>query len=425
MPSDHSRGAVPRAAMAMTSSRLALAVAGLGLAARFLIYLGTDRPVQTWEYEVIAQNLLAGHGFGLEHSGTWYRTFGSPPFAYLCALLYLLFGHHHVVVLVAQWFFSGAAALGCYALGRRLFSAPVGVAAAALVSFHPGLLYYDTRNLHPLSFDAALIVLSVVSMVATAARPSLLRGLGAGLLQGLAVFERASLIGLPVAFLAWVMNAKSGARGRTIAAFLIGFAAIPAPWLARSAAIYGYPVITSTTWEILWRGNNPLSDGGAYARDGTGRPMSAAAPRELREELRGAGEIGRQGIFARETKRFVREHPDEALRLFLRKLAGFWWFMPQSGLRYPRVYLHIYAVFYVVLSILSVVGLGAALKQSRGARVMALTIIGILLSISLVQSIFYVEIRHRWSVEPIVLVFTAAGCATLIQVVTGKRVRPD
>ena len=38
-----------------------------------------------------------------------------------------------------------------------------------------------------------------------------------------------------------------------------------------------------------------------------------------------------------------------------------------------------------------------------------LCILLMLLSISLAQSIFYVEGRHRWAVEPLILIFTAAG----------------
>ncbi len=405
----------------MTATRLAIGVAGLGVLARCVLYL-TSPPPQPWEYEVIADNLLGGRGFGVVHLGTWYRTYGSPPFAYLCAGLYALFGHHPALVLGAQWIFSAATALGCYVLGWRLFSARVGVAAAALVSFHPGLAYYDSRNLHPLSFDAALLTASLVAIVTTWKCPSVTRGFAVGFLHGLTVFERNSAIGWPVAFVAWTARGRPGARARTIVAFAVGFAVVLAPWLIRSVAIYGYPVVASTTWEILWRGNNPAASGGSYARDGVGVAMPNAAPAGLQAELRGGDEIEQQRIFAREAKRFVREQPGEAVRLFLRKLGGFWWFMPQSGLLYPRLYLRLYAAYFAVVAALAVVGIAAGLTDAA-ARGMTLTIIGLVVSVSLVHALFYVEIRHRWGVEPILLVFTAAGGATLMAAAWGDRFR--
>ena len=389
--------------------RAALAIAIAGTALRALVWAMAPEAVARWEYDEIAHNILAGRGFGIEWDGAWYRSFGGAPFAYVCAFMYRVFGARPVAVLGAQWMFSAVTTLSAFALGRRLFSPGIGLGAAALVALHPGLLYYDARNVHALSFDAMLITAGALAALVLWRQVSNPTVLAVGLLHGVALFERNSVVGLPVASIAALAAAGPARRGRRIALYAVAVALVLAPWLARSVRLYGYPVITTTTWEIFWRGNNALSDGGSYARDGSGLAMIEAAPAEFRQRLHAADEVGRQKIFVQAAMDFITTHPRDAARLFVRKLWGFWWFMPQSGLLYPRTYLVLYGVYYVIVAGLAI--LGAAVALAGTARRDALVLWLVMLSVGLFHAVFYVEIRHRWGIEPLLLVFTAGGGA--------------
>jgi hypothetical protein len=69
----------------------------------------------------------------------------------------------------------------------------------------------------------------------------------------------------------------------------------------------------------------------------------------------------------------------------------------------------IYGVYYVVVAGLAL--LGAAVALAGTARRDALVLWLVMLSVDLFHAVFYVEIRHRWSIEPLLLVFTAGGGA--------------
>lgn len=392
--------------------QLAVLIAAAAVSARLLVWLLGTTDVTTWEYEEIAQNLLAGRGYGLQYRHAWYRTIASPPFGYLCALLYLVFGHHHVVVLVAQWLFSAATTFAAYVIGARLFSPGAGVLAAGLVAFHPGILYYDTHHLHPLSFDAALVMWSIVGLLGMPAIRAAAAAFGVGVLHGLAVLERTTLAALPLASLVWLGLPPRAGRTRLVAIYLAGVAVLLAPWMARSLWIYGDLTLNSFSGELLWRGNNPLSDGGSFAKERPGVSMFSAAPEQFRARILAEDETGQRQIFHAAATEFIRTHPTEALKLFARKLVGFWWFMPQSGLLYPPRYLLGYQVYYAIVAAGAAVGVAVGLSGATATRLMTLTILAVLLSISVAQAVFYVEIRHRWSVEPVLLVFAAAGAMT-------------
>ena len=165
---------------------IAIGIAFVGLLTRLVILQSSwNEGIETFEYETIARNLLDGQGYGIENLGTWYETFGSPPFAYLCALVYATFGHSHHVMLVVQAIISAIVVLACYSIGRRLFCPNVGLLAAALVAFHPGLVYMDTHKIHPLSFDATLPGLRVMMSLALKTPCSLKKTVLVGVLHGL------------------------------------------------------------------------------------------------------------------------------------------------------------------------------------------------------------------------------------------------
>src|SRR5713101_4373437 len=96
----------------------------LGLAARLgaQLVLGAYAHAETWEYEDIANSLLAGHGYTYATGGTTYvAAVSSPLYVLLTAGVYLVTGHSQAAMLVLQALFGAATAVLAGWLAARSF----------------------------------------------------------------------------------------------------------------------------------------------------------------------------------------------------------------------------------------------------------------------------------------------------------------
>ena len=119
---------------------------------------------------------------------------------------------------------------------------------------------------------------------------------------------------------------------------------------------------------------------------------------------------------------FIKNHPGQAFKLFVWKFYAFWWFSPQSGTLYARSWLELYKVFYAATLMLAVLGARAVLTGGdRDARWNLVLLALFLLALSGLQSLYYVEGRHRWAIEPLLLVLSGGGVAWLWDQRRGRR----
>src|SRR5262249_23206559 len=108
--------------------------------------------------------------------------------------------------------------------------------------------------------------------------------------------------------------------------------------------------------------------------------------------------------------RFVSHQPVDFVVLVVRKFAYFWWLSPQMGLLYPPAWLTAYEFYAVVVYAFAIVGVMAILREgSPEERNLLGTLPAVSLTLALVQSFAYVEGRHRWGIEPLLLLLTARG----------------
>lgn len=399
-----------------------LGVVALALIPRFgiIVASGFDgRSPEPFEYEVLARNLLAGRGYLYTHLGADYVSFHSSiPYVLLTALVYVVTNGAQTAMLLVQSLTSALLALVMNALGRRLVGPAVGGLAGALVALHPGLVYYDTRKLHPLSLDALLIAGATLAIYHLVTSSSARSGCVAGLLGGLALLERGSYILMMGAILLWVLwrgRARRTALTRS-AAFVLGAALMVGPWLGRNILLHGTPVVMTTTGEHLWRGNNPKATGSSLNLDGT--PLIESVDTEFREKLRSLDEMGQMRLFGETATRYIMEHPGTFVHNVARRLLYFAWFSPTTGILYPPSYLRIYQVYYsltLLIATWGMLGLFTRWRAGDASSGLALTLLaGVWLSVGLTQSIFYVELRHRWGVEPLMLLLAATGAVNLV-----------
>jgi 4-amino-4-deoxy-L-arabinose transferase-like glycosyltransferase len=380
---------------------------------------------RTWEYEVIANNLLSGQGYTYEIDGTTYiASQSSPLYVCLVAGVYLVTGHSQAALLVIQALLGAATASLAAWLAARTCTEAAAWWAGLLVALDPGLLIY-AAELHSLTLDALAFVVLVCGVVALRRSPagverelsvdgSAVHAPGVprlvllGALFGLATLTRSTALILLPLVLAWLVHYRGLRLLSRHSAALVGVALLVcAPWSVRNSALLGQPVLVSSeATEWLWRGNNPAATGSSYTADG--RRMLDAAPAEFQDAVYTANESQRVSLYRDAALRFVRDQPVRAAVLYLSKLKAFWWSSDTTGLLYPPEWLSGYYVWSATILLLAALGCVYGLRSPTW-RPEALLILLVLLLSALTQSLFYVEGRHRLAVEPLLLVLSGVG----------------
>ena len=365
-----------------------------------------------WEYETIANNLLAGEGYAYDFLNTRYMSFNTPLFGFLCAGVYAVTNHSYFAILLIQSFFATCLAFTVFKIAATLFDGYVGLLAAGLVAFHPGFLYYDVFNLLPFSIDSFLIAAITLLVLKNRDGPNLKSAFAIGALIGVAMLSRGItgvLLPFVLIYFLFAIRVDPVSRMKIAALILCGTFLVISPWLIRNFVIHKqFVFISSTSGENLWRGNNLYATGTSY--DQNKRPILLLWPQTFREKVFSMNEMEQQQFFKSEAYDFIRANPGMAATLYAKKIYYFWWFSPQSGIIYPSKYLFIYRAYYILIASFFILGLIFALVSSdRDVSRSSLIMICVPVCICLGQSLFYVEGRHRWLIEPIMIIFFSYG----------------
>ena len=411
-----------------------LVLAAVALVPRVLLalYLGVWGEPERWEYDVIAASIHAGEGHNYQRGMFHYAAYAPPVWSYLLAALLALPSESRASIQVVQGLFCLGAACACVLLVKRLggglFTARL---AGLLVALQPSLLYYSVAKSDPLPLNAFLLSLMALAATLVMEQPGLARSFGFGLLVALATLSRGTpAIAVPI--LATMLWAERRSRALPpVLAMVAGLFLGLAPWLIRNAIFLGEPMITSTSGENFWRGNNPLATGGVA--DKTGRTLTSLSWDDevyspfspaIRQVLAHGNEADRQHVFAAEAWRFIREQPDHAFFLFTEKLKIFWWKVESRPEDYAAsrsaLYQWIYRseLFAALLGLFVLLRAKDPLHAARSLRT-AWILVALIVGISVLQSAFYVQGRHRFLIEPLMLIFTAFGAAAI----TGRLLR--
>ncbi|MBX7183872.1 MAG: glycosyltransferase family 39 protein [Vicinamibacteria bacterium] len=412
--------------MLSLSPRSLALIAIAALLSRVLVaaVLGLVGTPERWEYDTIAAHIAAGNGHVYEHFAFVYAAYAPPLWSMVLALLRIMTGDAPIAIQILQALLCLGAAAVCGGLARRISGEEtVGLLAGILVAVQPSLLYYSVAKSDPLPLNAFLLSLIASAGIGLASEPNDRRALAFGCLTGLGILSRGTPVAaLPVVAFALILRRDERGR-RAIAVSTIAVGLCIAPWLLRNVAVVGAPILTSTTGENFWRGNHEGAGGGVRDLNGGEitqvTPLNPALPPSLRAVLASGSEIQRHDAFMSEAWRFIRTEPLAAMRLFVTKMRIFWWRIDSDPLDYPRMASITYAAIY--RSELALALLGSFLlfrsrdEPSRPRRSAASLVAGIMIAVSLLQSAFYVQGRHRFLIEPLLLVFTALGAGALVR----------
>lgn len=369
------------------------------------IVVGFYAAPEAWEYDEVARNVLAGEGWIAERSGTTWQALVLPTYPLMLIAAYGIFGFSPWPVGVLHLVLGAGLAAAVLAIGCRTGDRRVALLAGLGAATHPGLLVFSAK-IHALNVDALVIALSALVVLRFRERPDRRNAVLGGIVAGLAAITRPTALAVYAAGLPAAILGRPGARGiaRRVLLAAVVAGVIAAPWVIRNQVVLGRPSLTPTFGEALWVGNNPFASGGALAPDG--RPI-LDLDSELRALTWGHSELEQDELYRTRAIAYMAEDPWRTARAFASKFVQFWWFAPQTGAVYPRAWLLAYEVYYAVVALLAILGALALVRRRRWWLLSTLVLVAV--SVSATQSIFYVDGRHRWGVEALLLVLAATG----------------
>ncbi len=244
----------------LTRPLLGFVAAGLVVRVLFALLEPATQPIadeRTWLNWAI-ENLLSDK-VALNPLRTR-MVFYPPIYPYFIALTYAPFGTL-MAVKVAQAVVSAALVLAIGRVGALVFGARVGIAAAAIAAFYPDLVWFGAHFWSETVFVTILWwAMERVLVAHESGRRS--QVVVAGLLWGVGVLARETVLYLTPLVGIWLVWASRGEGGRLRGGLFVATALLTvAPWTLRNAVVFdGALVPVSTAGGLnLWQGNAGLT----------------------------------------------------------------------------------------------------------------------------------------------------------------------
>jgi 4-amino-4-deoxy-L-arabinose transferase-like glycosyltransferase len=361
-------------------------------------------------YYEIARNIVAGKGLWIDGGGWAMRPPIYPCFLALAALA----GGHYMLIVIPQAVLGAGTAFCTFLTGNELFGQRTGMIAALLTALYPYYVVHDTalQETGMVTFSAAL---AVYLLLRARNSQSFASWLAAGIVLGLSVLIRTTMLPFAVASVAWIAVLVEGAGGRKLLrASVVSLALLVAvgAWIERNYLVVGRPVLTSEAGYQFWMAHNPQTFS-RYPVESIDRSddvaLAALTPSERQEiEALSRSEFAQSDWFLHRGLAYVEENPSAALTGAVRKVAtGFSWvFSPR---REPLVQMT-YFLSYAPISILGVLGMVLA---RRAWRVHSLIYLQFLAFIA-VSAIFWAHTGHRAYLDVYLIVFSVFAAERLL-----------
>ena len=401
---------------------VAAAIAGLLLRLAFAFLYWNNKPLthDEREYLALAQSLSAGRGFTYDarHDPGTAQQFGrAPAYPFFLAVIGAGAENYDAVparVKIAQ---SIVGTLGVWMIGllaRRAAGPAAGVAAAAIASLYPPLVWicayvlsealYSTMALATvLLLDLALDRAEGSSHRSWARRGGLL-AVAAGVVAGAAILVRPAMLAfLPLAAL-WLVARR---RVALAAAFLAAALFVVAPWTVRNLRVYDrFVLVASEGGVTFWTGNHPLARGEG---DLAANPDIKTAEIAFRTAHPGLTAEELEPLYYREALGYIAAHPGWWLGLLLKK--AFYTVVPAgpSYTLHSTLYRLSSIASYVILLPFALFGIRAWRRQAHRPEALFL----LAASALIVGLLFFPQERFRIPViDPTLIVCAGIWCGT-------------
>lgn len=379
----------------------------------FLIFF--VKSINLWEDHNIALNILKKGEAFYGQDGIKKYAFQFPIYPFLVFLCYKIGSINPYIPCLLNLIFTGVTAyllisiyeefLIYFKLSNKTlkFSKFIIIASVAAYLIHPGINYYAIYNIHPFSIDTFFLFLPLFFMFKYFNSSTKKNLIIYSITMGLAILNRSTLIVSIIPFLILAMEKHT--IYRTLSSlFTIGFISfvIILPWLIRNYNRDGVFHLTSGSSIVLWLGSLDLSEGSNYLVNGNN--YRSALSKEEKKKLENLNIKEQNKFFKDKFLLALRNNPYKIIKLYFIKLKNFWFFRSLIGNEYNNSMQRMIPLYkFVYLNIL----LFAVISLIYKRRILILLTIPVILSI--IQSVFYVETRHRLIIEPILIFLALIG----------------
>jgi len=173
-------------------------------------------------------------------------------------------------------------------------------------------------------------------------------------------------------------------------------------WCWRSYVHHGVFSISTSVGQNLWIGIQEETEGTANLA-GKLSYYALLSTQEM-EQITALNPSKQNEHFINKYKAELKANPTVFFKMYLVKLKNFWWFRSGIGGQRDGDYtasIGLYKMAYAVMLLLAL-GMTYFFRE-------VLVLLSFPLALSLTQSVFYVETRHRIMIEPILIIIIVVG----------------
>jgi 4-amino-4-deoxy-L-arabinose transferase-like glycosyltransferase len=375
------------------------------------------------DYTQLAESLLTGQGYRFANGVI--TSLRPPLYPAFVATVWKLSGSTSLtVVRLAQIAVALATVWLVFLLGRRMFSARIGLVAAAIWAFYPSWLYANVLILTEVlfTFFVVLTCCCIAEGLKDRRRLLLWSALG-GLSIGMGALTRSVLWPLPlvlVPVLMWLTGPGWRTRCGAAACLVAGYLVVVAPWAGRNTQLQRTFVVVDTMGGMNLRMGNYEYTREDRMWDGVSLVGEQSWSHALIEKHPDAGQWteGQREKWARErATEYMIAHPGVTLRRVILKFADFWglereyiaavragvypaptWFLVVSSA--------LVVVTYVSIMLFATAGLLLVPWPDWRAHVIPLLLVA---WVAAIHTVVFGHSRYHLPLMPLVIVYAAAA----------------
>lgn len=378
--------------------------------------------IKYWEDDVIAKNLLNEGVFYYYNDGTINHSFTFPVYPFILYLFYSLFGNHvtsilllhSILVFTTSLCFLGwiRALLDRFKRQKSYFL--ISWAGLLIIQLHPAIINYSYLNAHPFVLYLCLFTASLYLIEKWSGDKTRRNLIWVIAVVGILILQRSSL-----GFVIVILIVLNWSYSKVKLALICIMVLLPSLcWSARNYLVDGVFGLTSTSGKLIWKGSIKDSDGSNYI-SGQINYYEALSHSQI-ELLDGANTKEQNDLFWQWYRGRLNENPSEVFGLFVLKLKNFWLWREGIGTEYSKtvnsfipIYLGVYLLFLIFFLI-------AVAYDKR-----LLPYFLMLLGISIIHAVFYVEMRHRILFEPMIYIIASIFALDFRSTYLRKKIDPE
>jgi len=328
-----------------------------------------------------------------------------PAYPVLLGLVYLCGGSFPAIAILQSAVGAGTAFFA-FLIGRELFGRRAGLIAAGLAALYPYYVSHDTA-LQETSLLALFSAASVYLLIRARTRGAIGLWLAAGLVLGVGVLTRTTLLPFALCAVVWIVAVGEGPMPKKLLRGAVILLALYIPvggWMARNDVVLGRPVLSTEAGKQFWMAHNPYTFS-RYPSQSIDRSeavaLRALTPLERAQIPRAKGPLAVDDWFKQRGMAYVRTHPGATLVGAVRKLiAGYSVvFNPGHGLATELVYL----LSYGPLLVLGLIGAWLARRRWREHAILYLQFFGF----TGVTADYWAHTSHRVYLDVFLMIYAA------------------